>query len=126
MYIILNFDEKKLIFTELNRISSFGEVKAQLRHFKSQNENIIIHYEMDENESGEEVNKKIINVLELNEGKVTHVTKGATITKMEDRQCCGPGTCFCVIAHGTVKCQTQFCSVDGSCSWVDCPIPCGC
>lgn len=72
----------------------------------------------DERESIEIFNE----VNALNGNRITRLTIGAAISKIRDASAC-PGECFCVVADGMRRCETQYCN-DKICWWVPCGMGC--
>lgn len=59
-----------------------------------------------------------------NGGRVSMMTIGADISTARATPKSCPGRCFCVIAHGTRRCETQYCNDRGICWWVPCGVKC--
>lgn len=66
----------------------------------------------------------IEQVLAANDGRILRVGIGVTVsvTKAEALSGC-PGNCFCVVANGSRRCETQYCN-ENWCWWVSCGMSC--
>ena len=60
-----------------------------------------------------------------NNGRISMLTVGARIDLAEKTAAsyCS-GNCFCVVAHGMRRCETQYCNASGYCWWVPCGSNC--
>jgi hypothetical protein len=79
--------------------------------------------------TGDEEDRALRTVIELNQGRVLRVVKGAVVqvSKDEGRMCCGASKCYCVQASGGGKqCETYYPNTTGYSYAILCPIPCGC
>lgn len=64
-------------------------------------------------------------VMAANDGRILRVGIGVQVevTKVDGLSSCS-GSCFCVIADGKRRCETQYCNSNGYCWWVDCGMGC--
>lgn len=60
----------------------------------------------------------------INEGKLLRVVLGGETQRVETALSSCSGNCFCVIARGMRRCETQYCNSNGYCWWVPCGSSC--
>ncbi|RYZ05697.1 MAG: hypothetical protein EOO24_12190 [Comamonadaceae bacterium] len=70
--------------------------------------------------------KLLQEVFAANGDKVSRVTIGLTMAEASKDTALSscPGRCFCVIAHGSRRCETYYCSASGLCYWIGCGMGC--
>jgi hypothetical protein len=62
-------------------------------------------------------------VILANDGRVSRLVYGEMAPSSTESLACS-GNCFCVIAHGSRRCETQYCNAVGLCWWVSCNTSC--
>lgn len=126
MYKVLNFNGKSGTFEHLSSYPHLDECKSHVKSRGSSLDTIII-YESENNLSGDEETKVIMDTIKANNGKILRVYKGVSIHKQDLAACCGGTTsnCYCIVTSSERYCEAAYC--DNTHCWVvRCPIPCGC
>ncbi|MBA4050201.1 MAG: hypothetical protein C0508_01570 [Cyanobacteria bacterium PR.023] len=72
-------------------------------------------------------NKIVDECMKANNGKISMAMIGVQISikKLGDiKPMFCQGNCYCVVANGTRRCETYYCSANGFCWWVPCGMAC--
>ena len=131
MFKIMQIDSHSGEFIETMTSNSLNECIENKASMNEANLKHIIIYERSDNISEDEEDEILLKISELNGENLLRITKNARITIEKTQSassCCGGSTtkCFCVVAHGSKRCETTWCNASGQCYTVPCSMPCGC
>ena len=111
---------------ELGKYETLEESKS-VQKTSSEDQNSVFYFWAGEVPNDKDESIKLFNqVSEANDGRINRVTIGlslGSVSKDSSLSMC-PGRCFCVIAGGSRRCETYWCSVSGWCWWVSCGMGC--